>query len=345
MSRAKTMIQRRASLWVRGWPTIVLPATVLGLFLALWVTNVLVLGAGPADAWTYLAAGERLNAGHDLYRLLPGDRPVAIEAPRWTVPLLSPPLIAVLWRPLALLPADLAVHLWWAAAMTVLAVVVLAAIRARPVFGALAVFVFLLPLVFQSASGNVNGLLMGGVMAVWLLVRSNRSREAGVLIALMAGVKVVPATLLVWLLASRRDKALAWAMGTGVVLLGVSILGAGIANHLAYLDVAAYAASVGRSQFSLADIALVLGAPEGLARALPFAALAVGHGATWEAGRRGHLAASFTAAVYTMVWGSSVVNFDWLALMFAGLAPAFWPPREAGSTAGRTRAAATEPAG
>jgi hypothetical protein len=45
-----------------------------------------------------------------------------------------------------------------------------------------------------------------------------------------------------------------------------------------------------------------------------------------------------------MVWGSSIVNFDWLALMFAGLAPAFWPPRDARLAAGRTRAAATEPA-
>jgi hypothetical protein len=32
-----------------------------------------------------------------------------------------------------------------------------------------------------------------------------------------------------------------------------------------------------------------------------------------------------TKVVFTMVRGSPVVNFDWLALLFAGLAPAFWP--------------------
>ena len=48
------------------------------------------------DARTYLAAGERLNAGHPLYALSPGDRPVAISPPWWTVPLVSPPFIAVL---------------------------------------------------------------------------------------------------------------------------------------------------------------------------------------------------------------------------------------------------------
>src|SRR5687767_10188966 len=53
------------------------------------------------DANTYLAAGERLNAGHDLYRLRPGDREVLIIPELFTQPLVSPPPIAVLWRPLA----------------------------------------------------------------------------------------------------------------------------------------------------------------------------------------------------------------------------------------------------
>jgi hypothetical protein len=300
--------------------------------------------AWPTDAWTYLAAGERLNAGHELYRLQAGDRPVGIRPSEVPIPLLSPPLIAVLWRPIALLPPDVAISLWWVTSALAIGVVVAGMVRSRPGLGLAATLTFALPLAYLVVTGNVNGLLVGGMTAVWLLVRAKREAAAGVLIALMTGVKVVPATLLVWLLASSRDRALAWALGTGVVLLGVSVVGAGLANHLAYLDVVAYAANVGRSQFSLADIALVLGAPEGLARALPFAALAVGLAATWEAGRRGNLAGSFTAAVYTMVWGSSIVNFDWLALMFAGLAPAFWPPRDARLAAGRTRAAATEPA-
>jgi hypothetical protein len=59
---------------------------------------------GPPDVYTYLAAAERLNVGHNLYGpLLPGDRFIntSIYEP---APLISPPLIAVLWRPLAVLP-------------------------------------------------------------------------------------------------------------------------------------------------------------------------------------------------------------------------------------------------
>ena len=78
--------------------------------------GIAVFGINPAapggDSWNYLAAGERLNAGHPLYALVPGDRPVPIVPPYWTVPLLSPPLIAVIWRPLALL-GEPAMTLWW----------------------------------------------------------------------------------------------------------------------------------------------------------------------------------------------------------------------------------------
>src|SRR5438874_8322160 len=65
------------------------------------------------DAETYLAAGERLNAGHLLYALAPGDRPILANPAFYTYPLLSPPPIAVLWRPLAALPNGWGIGLWW----------------------------------------------------------------------------------------------------------------------------------------------------------------------------------------------------------------------------------------
>jgi hypothetical protein len=67
-------------------------------------------GFVPGDAIVYLAGGERLNAGHLLYALSPGDRIVGIKPPFWTVPILSPPFMAVLFRPLALLPPDLGAY-------------------------------------------------------------------------------------------------------------------------------------------------------------------------------------------------------------------------------------------
>ena len=50
------------------------------------------------DADTYRAAGERLNAGHELYRLQEGDRPVLIIPDLFTQPLVSPPPMAGLRR-------------------------------------------------------------------------------------------------------------------------------------------------------------------------------------------------------------------------------------------------------
>ena len=64
------------------------------------------------DTRTYLAAGERLNAGHALYALGPGDRWIWINPPYWTVPILYPPPIAVMWRPLAILPNEWSIGIW-----------------------------------------------------------------------------------------------------------------------------------------------------------------------------------------------------------------------------------------
>ncbi len=58
------------------------------------------------DALTYLAAGERLNDSHLLYAWTSGDRPVFMME-RFIAPLISPPPIAAIWRPLAAVPFGL----------------------------------------------------------------------------------------------------------------------------------------------------------------------------------------------------------------------------------------------
>ena len=90
---------------------VVLPAIaggVLATILAVYFQR----GFIPGDSFTYLAAGERLNAGHFLYALLPGDRPVDMHPPLWTVPFLSPPPMGVLMRPFALMPGDTGAYAW-----------------------------------------------------------------------------------------------------------------------------------------------------------------------------------------------------------------------------------------
>ena len=113
-----------------------LPIVALGVLFAILAVY-FERGFVPGDSFTYLAAGERLNAGHPLYALSPGDRPVELHPPYWTVPLLSPPLVAVLARPFALL-SDAGAYLWWACCLASIGLVVVGLLRARPVAGSVA---------------------------------------------------------------------------------------------------------------------------------------------------------------------------------------------------------------
>src|SRR5687767_7625010 len=57
------------------------------------LANQTAIGTDPSN---YYAAGLRLNSGHPLYRLSPGDRPVPLLAPPHSdAALLSPPLLGV----------------------------------------------------------------------------------------------------------------------------------------------------------------------------------------------------------------------------------------------------------
>src|SRR5947207_1904034 len=70
------------------------------------------------DTSNYYAAGERLNAGHSLYAYGPGDRHVLALLFGLQSPYLYPPLIGVLWRPIAaLLPFEPVIIVWWAAGL------------------------------------------------------------------------------------------------------------------------------------------------------------------------------------------------------------------------------------
>jgi hypothetical protein len=114
------------------------------------------------DATTYLAAGERLNAAHSLYGPLQlGDRPVLIAPPYWTTPLVSPPLIAVLWRPFASVNG---LVVWMLAdGAAVLAVVLYAVHRRAP----LLVLLASIAVGLQLATGNVSGFILLGVLILW----------------------------------------------------------------------------------------------------------------------------------------------------------------------------------
>ena len=186
-----------------------------------------------SDAITYLAAGERLNAGHPLYRLSPGDRPVLILPQTFNSPLVSPPPIAVLWRPLAALPFGLL--LWVVAAWAcLLGAIVVGVLRCGLPATILSVALFD-GIAQQLSVANVAAFFPGLLILAWY----QRARPASAaVIGLMAAVKIAPGTMFGWLVGRRGWRQVGFAASGLAVLAVVGVIGAGIPAWLDYLEVA-----------------------------------------------------------------------------------------------------------
>jgi Glycosyltransferase family 87 len=190
------------------------------------------------DANTYLAAGERLNAGHDLYTLSPGDRSILLVPGVSTAALLSPPPIAAIWRPIA--AVSWGYQLWvvacWAALLGTIAYLVLRT-------GAIAVLVAVALSVGigqQLAVANVASFFPGLLILSW---KCRSSPWIGTAIGAMGAIKLAPFVVAGWLIGERRWRALLVAMATGVGLFIVGAVGAGLGSYVDYLKVAQDAGS------------------------------------------------------------------------------------------------------
>ena len=279
-------------------------------------------GWSPNDANTYRAAAERLNDGHFLYRLLPGDRPMSFRPPYITVPLLSPPPIAVLWRPLSLL-GDASLYLWWAGcvAATLLALVLMA--RRRPIETGVGMLLLVIPLGLALGWSNVDGYFLLALVGTWFAARSGKDLAAGGLIATMVAIKLTPAPLALWLLAIGRYRAVAAFVGFGAIWLAVSVAGAGLPAHFEYLDVIRNTLGPGTTDLSLAGLGRAIGLPVAAAGFLPVAWwLLCGVAITLLRHRSGP---AFGAAVLMQVLGSPVVQPYTFILLLALIAPLAWP--------------------
>jgi hypothetical protein len=307
---------------------VVLPAlagAVLATLLAVYFRR----GIIPGDSFTYLAAGERLNAGHSLYALVPGDRPVDMHAPFWTVPFLSPPPMGVLLRPFALLPGDTGAYAWWAACLVAIGVVLAALIRRRPATTSAAVIVLAIPLTYEIGVGNVNGLLLAAAILCWILVRDGRAAVAGPVAVVMFALKLTPLPVGAWVAGGGGRRGVGGLL-VGLAVVGlISLLGAGLGAHLDYLDVARATATTGLSTFSPGGLARALGLPDPIPTLVPTALLIGGSLLAWILARRDRPAAGFGVAIVAWTFGTAVVNVNTPALLLALLAPLAWPWRTA----------------
>jgi Glycosyltransferase family 87 len=311
---------------------LVVPAIAIGMVVAIQRIY-FNRGLIPGDSFTYLAAGERLNAGHLLYALSPGDRPVGFEPPFFTVPLLSPPPIAVLFRPLAAIPNEIGVYIWWIATIVILAVVILWMLRERPILVGLTVLVLSIPIVYQIGVGNLNGLIVAGIVVAWYLLTRRRDLAAGAIFALMTAFKITPGIFLWWLITQRRWDAFKAFVVTGLVVLAISVLGAGLQAHLEYLGIMRQTATAGTTYLSLAGAARYLGVSVEVANVMPSAAILVGALVIWLL--RDRPGPAYVAAILTLIAGSPVVQITWFTILLGALAPIVWPMPSASAEARR----------
>ena len=260
------------------------------------------------------------------------------------MPLLSPPPIAVLFRPLAAIPNEIGVYLWWIVTIVVLAAVILWMLRERPILVGLGVLALSIPIVYQIGVGNLNGLIVAGIVAAWYLLTRRRDLAAGAIFALMTAFKVTPAVFLWWLLTQRRWSAIKAFIATGLLTLVVSVLGAGLSAHFEYLGIVRQTATVGTTYLSLAGAARYIGLPLEIANALPTVAILVGG--------RGDLAAAGSARGGVRGGdphddrGLAVVQVTWFTILLGALAPFIWPmpsPDPAARQSGPAQAAWFEP--
>ncbi len=305
---------------------VTVPAIAFGLLLVLLLLY-FERGFVPGDAFTYLAAGERLNDGHLLYTLLPGDRPVDLKPPYWTVPFLSPPFMAVVWRPLAALPVEAGVYVWWILTIASIAVVLAALTRRAPVRTGLVVIILAVPLTYELGVGNVNALLLLAGVGSWLLVRGARPAAAGALAALMVAVKLTPLPVAAWVVGAGGRRGLA-GLVVGLATTGlISVLGAGLDSHVEYLSIARDTSGAGLSVWSPGWIARELGLPDPVPTLVPTMLLVGGALGAFVAARVGLPALGFAVAVVAWTFGSPVVNVNTPILLLAALAPIAWPWR------------------
>ncbi len=278
-----------------------------------------------SDTSNYLAAGERVRDGHFLYRLTAGDRPApADNPPYWSTPLLSPPLVAVIWAPLASMPGGFAEYAWWTAGMAGTTLFGLLAIARGKTWVAIGVALLSYLLGVTAWSGNLNAFLVPLIGLIWPLTRENHPRArgdylAGALVALMSGLKLTPVFLGVWFVATGNRRALVAAAITGIILLGFSVALAGTQAYADYLQIGGATATVGGGGLSL--VGLLAGAGvSGRIAALSPALVAVVAGALALA-VRSRPGLAFFVTTLAVIFASPVVRFESLALVVSAFSP------------------------
>src|SRR5204863_2230512 len=116
-----------------------------------------------------------------------------------------------------------------------------------------------------AVQGNINAIILLGAFVAWRAFATGRSGVAGAIVGGLVVLKVTPAILAVWVISSGGRRGLVGLLVGGVIAVAVSLAGAGLDAHLAYLAVMRDTTTIGPSDLSLAGLLRSAGLAAGLA--------------------------------------------------------------------------------
>jgi hypothetical protein len=303
-----------------AWAAVTIGLCFLG-FVVWYLMSHALVGAPGRDIHNYILAGLRLNAGHPLYTYGPGDERV-IDDGSAAYALYSPPLVAVLFRLIVLLPAN-GEYVWWIAmdALELLALAML--IRRAPLLAGVALIVLGVPIGVLLEFGNVDCLVAFGMLVAWRWLVDGHDERAAILIAVLASLKLTPIIFVWWLWLTGRRRAAVVAIGIGIVCALVAMLGSEPLIMAKFVQVTTSNVAGPATTTGAAGLADILGLPSALYAWLPRVILVSGIGAMWVLRRRPGI--SFAIGASLMWLASPIASVHTPALLLVALAPLAWP--------------------
>jgi len=302
-----------------SWGAVTIGLSCLAFVTWFWLSHA--TGQTPGDTHNYILAGLRLNAGHPLYGYGPGDEHV-LDRVFADYPLYSPPLIAVLFRPIVLLPAN-GQYVWWVAmdALELLTVAML--VRRVPLVMGLVLIPLCLPIGMVMEVANVDCLVAFGMLVAWRWLVDGHDDRAALLIAVLASLKLTPAIFVWWLFVTGRRRAAAVAIGGVVACALVATLGSEPLILVKFYEVTTANLTGPVGGVGPAGLAYALGLPSIVFPWLPRVILVAGVVAMWVLRRRPGI--SFAIGASLMWLASPVTALHTPALVLVALAPLAWP--------------------
>lgn len=266
----------------------------------------------PGDTWNYVQAGLRLSRGEPLYAHVDLGWGYA------SVAIFSPPLIGVMFRPIVTMLGVEGAIKTWVVLMAICELVAIGWLVLRtPVVAGLMVALLSTTIALTIVVGNIDALVLLMLLVAWQM--RDRQWVVGGLLGVLTSLKLTPAAVVWWALATGRSRTAAAALAVCAALAVVAVMGSEPDIFGQFVSVSATNYSGAQGPASLAALGRFLGLDPTLAAWFPQLGLVAGLFSVFIL--RHHPRAAWAAAVFTMVAGSPVAAWHSPALLLAALAP------------------------